>query len=178
MNNNNYIKRSISDRIKYLSDSFPVIVLTGPRQSGKSTLLQNLFPHYKYITFDNPVIKEQVLDDPGLFVESLTEKTILDEIQYVPNILPYLKIIVDSNRGSGNHFILTGSQPFTMISGLVETLAGRAVILELLPFSLNEFNNQAVIRMSDLFEYIYKGFYPDTAIHKYPINEYYGVVTK
>lgn len=174
MENINYIPRKISSQVLKVAESFPAIVLTGPRQSGKSTLLKNLFKNYKYLTFDDPVTRERAKSDPGLFVETLDFNVIIDEMQYVPEILPYLKIVIDENREKGNLFILTGSQSFSLMEGVTESLAGRVAVLELLPFALEEFNSDNVIKINKLYELIFKGFYPDPAVHNYPIKEYYS----
>ncbi len=93
-----YLHREIEPFLQKAAQQFPVIALTGPRQSGKSTTLQHLFQHFTYLTFDDPVIRRQAKDDPGLFIEQVPPFSILDEIQYVPEILPYIKIRVDQNR--------------------------------------------------------------------------------
>jgi len=94
-----YIHREIEKIIVKAVNQFPAVVLTGPRQSGKSTMLKQLFSdQYKYVTFDDPLNRERALSDPKFFLGSLGEKVILDEIQYVPQLLSYVKIIIDENR--------------------------------------------------------------------------------
>jgi hypothetical protein len=115
------------------------VALTGLRQSGKTTLLKTLFKEkYKFVSFDDPAQRERALADPRLFLDNLGNNVIFDEIQYIPQILSYLKIIVDNNRTKKGLFILTGSQQFNLMKGLTETLAGRAAILNLLPFGRKE----------------------------------------
>ncbi len=160
-----YYKREIEKKIKDAARQFPVVALTGPRQSGKSTLLQHLYPAYGYFTFDDPLLRQAAKDDPGLFIDNITRPVILDEIQYVPELMPYIKMIVDKNRRQYGQFILTGSQVFNLMDSLSETLAGRVVILELLPFTLQETKLSIKVGLKDLFDACFKGFYPDPAVH-------------
>lgn len=135
----NYIHRDIEPVIKSLARQFPAVVITGPRQAGKSTLLQKLFGKtHTYTALDDPITREEALADPRMFLESLGAKAIIDEIQYAPHLLSYLKIAIDQDRDKRGRFILTGSQQFTMMKEIGETLAGRIGIAELLPFSLSE----------------------------------------
>jgi len=140
MKNNpiHFVQRQLEKTLKNLICQFPAVVVTGPRQSGKSTLLKKLFTRYQYVTFDDPVKREAALRDPQFFLESLGEKAILDEIQYVPHLTDYLKIIIDSDRAKRGRFILTGSQQFSMMKTIGDSLAGRVAITELMPFSHSE----------------------------------------
>lgn len=129
------IEEVLQDRIKH----FPALALTGPRQSGKSTLVKNVFGKtHTIVSFDDPVARERAISDPRLFMKSAGEKIIFDEIQYVPEILSYIKILIDSNRCRYGRFIITGSQQFNLIKNLGDTLAGRIALFDLLPFSLEE----------------------------------------
>ena len=95
------------------------MAVTGPRQSGKSTLLKELFSKaYNYISFDDPVIREQVISDPRLFLDNAGEKIIFDEIQYAPQFLSYIKIMIDNERFKKGRFLFTGSQQFPLIKNL------------------------------------------------------------
>lgn len=119
--------------------AFPAIVLSGPRQSGKSTTLRRLFGDtHQYVTFDDPVVREKCLEDPRLFLDNLKSRVILDEIQHVPKILSYIKMFIDEDRQKKGRFIITGSQQFNLIKELGDTLAGRAALLTLLPFNFLE----------------------------------------
>lgn len=130
--------RILTKTIKKAIKSFPTAVVTGPRQSGKTTLLKNLFRHtYKYINLEDPDTRMRAKEDPRTFLEQCREPTILDEIQYVPELLPYIKTRIDEKRKAGS-WILTGSQNFILMQGVSESLAGRAAVLSLLPFSLAE----------------------------------------
>src|SRR4030042_6733922 len=104
-----YYPRIIERALKDAQRHFPALLLTGPRQSGKSTTLTRLFNKHDYVTFDDPVIRAQALSDPALFLADHPAPVILDEIQYVPQLLPHVKILVDKRRNVGGQFILTGS---------------------------------------------------------------------
>jgi hypothetical protein len=146
-----YVNRQIEAQIKPALQQFPIIALTGPRQTGKTTLLKYLIPQYIYFTFDDPVLRKQAKDDPGLFIENVPASSVLDEIQYAPEILPYLKMRVDRNRENKGQFVLTGSQVFHLMAGLTETLVGRAAILELLPFSFHELDIESPATLQQLW---------------------------
>ena len=134
-----YIRRQIEPLLTRLVRQFPAIALTGPRQCGKSTLLKKLFsPTYRYVTFDDPLTREQATSDPKLFLETVGERVILDEIQYVPHLLSYVKMAIDAHRQRPGRFLFTGSQQFAMIKDLGDSLAGRIALLELLPFHVEE----------------------------------------
>lgn len=130
--------RTLAFSLKRVIKTFPAVVLTGPRQSGKTTLLKNEFQQtHKYINLEVPEFRLRAKSDPVGFLGDITGPVILDEIQYVPELLPYIKNSIDENRIPGN-WILTGSQNFVLMQGVSESLAGRAAILSLLPFSLSE----------------------------------------
>lgn len=160
-----YINRAIERYLREAQEQFPILAVTGPRQAGKSTLLQHLFPEYPYYTFDDPVLRRQAKDDPGLFLETLSPPAILDEIQYVPELLPHLKMSVDRRRELTGRYFLTGSQTFHLMAGLTETLAGRIALFELLPFSREELGYRNSTPLPKLFELLFRGFYPDPCVH-------------
>ena len=174
----NYIKRDIETKLISLSKSFPAIALTGPRQSGKSTLLKHLFGKtHEYITFDDPLTRERAISDPKLFIDELKNKVIIDEIQYVPEILSYIKIAIDNKRQVKGSFLLTGSQQFTMIKNLGDTLAGRIALLELLPFSSNEImgNKKTENTMNTFVSSCLRGSYPELITEKkIDLDSWYG----
>ena len=136
-----YVRRNIEKILKSQIRNFPSLALTGPRQSGKSTTLKKLFPDFQYISFDDISVINRANDDIGLFMDTLNEKVIFDEIQYFPEITRYLKIKIDQDRNFKGRYILTGSSQFSLIKNLTETLAGRIGILNLLPFDLMEIKN-------------------------------------
>lgn len=135
-----YQKRLIEKILRKVKDQFPILLLTGPRQVGKSTVLQQISENqYSPVTFDDPLVRAQAKDDPNLFFKNNHPPLLLDEIQYVPELFPYLKMKVDQNRRDGD-YLMTGSQAFVMMKNVSESLAGRVGILELQGISLREAN--------------------------------------
>ncbi len=171
-----YIHRSMENDLLKRAKEFPVIVLTGPRQTGKSTMLRKIFPSHNYISFDDPLIKNLAAQDPKLFLENNPAPLLIDEIQYVPELLPYIKIEVDSNRSLHGRYILTGSQIFGLMAGISESLAGRAVLYELLGFSFEELSTKKLINntFSGCFKTIYKGFFPEPCVHNVDPTAFYS----
>jgi predicted AAA+ superfamily ATPase len=151
-----YIQRTLEKEIKRGVNSFPVVTLTGPRQSGKTTLLKHLFPKMEYISLENPDILMLAKNDPVGFLNNLKSSAILDEVQKVPELLSYIQGIVDEVNDSGM-FILSGSQQFNLMSGITQSLAGRTAIYKLFPFTFSEVG---VSKSSNLNELMLKGFYP------------------
>lgn len=136
--NDQYIPRESEAFVRRIVHSFPSVALTGMRQAGKSTLLRHTFPDFTYVTFDDPLRQQEALEDPALFLQKCPEPVILDEIQYVPEITRFIKLKIDQQRNVYGRFILTGSQQFTLIKHLGDSLAGRIGLLELYPFSIHE----------------------------------------
>ena len=174
-----YYRRSIEQVINEYKEQFPILLLTGPRQVGKSTLFKELFqPEYKYFSLDDPILKEQIINDPRLFLKNNSEKLIIDEVQYAPSIFPYLKMKVDENREDGM-YLMTGSQAFVLMKNVSETLAGRVGILELQGISLREqfdieFNRpfipndeyiaereKKITEYTNLWQRIHRGYMPE-----------------
>lgn len=168
-----YIHRAIEGDLKVAVREFPVVVLTGPRQTGKSTLLQKCFPAYGYTTLDDPFTRKIARDDPNLFL-SRAPRMIIDEIQYLPELLPYVKIAVDRDRGRNGRFLLTGSQFFPLMSGVTESLAGRAALYELLGFSCEELPRLSAGAPKSCFAAMFKGFYPEVAVQGVDRNRFYS----
>jgi len=133
-----YIHRTIEKLLPGILATFPCLAVTGPRQSGKSTLLRQALPEYRYVTLDDPAVSEQAKSDPVFFLDSQGEHCIIDEIQLAPDILSYVKMRVDADRGRNGRFVFTGSQQFSMIRNLGDSLAGRIALLDLLPFAAGE----------------------------------------
>lgn len=133
-----YIQRTIEQLLPGILATFPCLAVTGPRQSGKSTLLRHALPDYRYVTLDDPAVLEQAHSDPVYFLDGLGERCIIDEIQLAPGILSYVKIRVDADRSRNGRFVFTGSQQFGMIRNLGDSLAGRIALLDLLPFAAGE----------------------------------------
>lgn len=140
-----YIQRTIEKLIPGILATFPCLAVTGPRQSGKSTLLRHALPEYRYVTLDDPALLEQAHSDPVYFLDSLGERCIIDEIQLAPGILSYVKLRVDADRNRNGRFVFTGSQQFGMIRNLGDSLAGRIALLDLLPFAASEMQQATAI---------------------------------
>lgn len=130
-----YLHRTLEPIIEKVSQQFPVLMLTGARQVGKTRLLKHLSGDQRqYVTLDDPVLLALAKEDPRLFLKRFTPPVLIDEIQYAPGLLPYIKMAVDSTHTKGGYW-LTGSQPFQLMRGVSESLAGRVGILNLLGLS-------------------------------------------
>ncbi len=152
------LNRKLGEKIKESALKMPILAITGPRQSGKSTLIQAIFPDHNYLNLEDPELRRFALSDPKGFLHSNNGKVILDEIQYVPHLFSYIQVISDQEKVAGQ-FILSGSQNFQLIESISQSLAGRVSIFNLLPFSLEEIKNSP-FEMESYEEYLLKGFYP------------------
>nr|WP_051185113.1 ATP-binding protein [Desulfatiglans anilini] len=136
---NRYIQRSLEEALRRAVDQFPAVVLTGPRQSGKTTTLKHLFgAEYGYVSVEPPDIRASAEEDPRGFLELHPPPVIFDEIQYAPSLLPYIKERIDSRREKPGQYLLTGSQNLLLVQNVSESLAGRAAVLRLLPLAARE----------------------------------------
>src|SRR5579872_5954230 len=131
------LKRDATTILLEKSKSYPVIVITGPRQSGKSTLSKSLFPQKMYVSLEELDHRQFALDDPRGFLAQFPDGAILDEVQHVPPLFSYIQTIVDAEFKPGM-FVLTGSQQFGLTAKITQSLAGRAGFIQLLPFTINE----------------------------------------
>lgn len=139
---NRYVERTIEAAVRNVSDTFPVLLLTGPRQVGKTTLLMKMAEKgRRVVSFDDPSIRKAAIDDPAIFLQRYEPPILIDEIQYVPELFPYIKIYVDQHKRCGD-FWLTGSQTFRMMKNVTESLAGRVGILEMEGLSSSEINGK------------------------------------
>lgn len=156
-----YLKRNAEKSILRLLKAFPVVGLTGPRQSGKSTLLQHLLKDYEYVSFDDIRKIQLYEEDPVGFMNRYAKKIIFDEVQNVPEIFQSVKFLVDKNRLNYGNFVLTGSSNFSFLHSASESLAGRIGLLSLLPFEYRE------IPKAQQKEAIFKGSYPELILRDY-----------
>ena len=135
-----YIHRAIEDIVKESANNFKAVLVTGARQTGKSTLLKHLYPEIKEISFDDPFAEEQAKNNPDMFMMLNEPPVFLDEIQYVPSLFRYIKMSCDKSNDKGL-FFLSGSQPFKLMDMVSDSLAGRIPIIEMTPLSLREIMN-------------------------------------
>ncbi len=176
-----YIHRTIEKRLSYLAKHFPVVLVCGARQVGKTTLLQQIRENsdqkMNYVTLDYPKLRMLAKSDPELFLQQYETPVVIDEIQYAPELLPYIKIRIDRNQRAGQYY-LTGSQAFHMMQGVSESLAGRAGILtmyslsrsEILGYESKAFRPDRVSErelddtVTEIFEKIYRGSMPKAIV--------------
>lgn len=152
------IHRTIQEKLLRISSQMPVITITGPRQSGKTTLVKYMFPNHTYINLEMPSNRELAKEDPHRFFSFYPPYLILDEVQRVPDLLSYIQVIVDESGNKGQ-FILTGSENLLLSEKITQSLAGRTHIATLLPLSLIELQD-ASISYNNYMPYIHNGFYP------------------
>lgn len=148
-------KRSIAAIVERFSQIYPVIGIIGPRQSGKTTLAQTLFPHLPYVNLENLDVRLQAQNDPRAFLARYKNGAIFDEVQHVPELLSYLQQIVDESPQKGR-YVVTGSQNFALNEQISQSLSGRIGILTLLPLSMDELNTAS----DDFISAIFRGGYP------------------
>ncbi|MFC1745901.1 ATP-binding protein [Candidatus Riflebacteria bacterium] len=153
------IPRLAEKALEKLARSFPVVAITGPRQSGKTTLAKLVFQHKPYVSLENPDTLDHALNDPRDFLASYQQGAVFDEVQRAPQLFSYLQEIVDASNKTGR-FIVTGSCQFSLVAKITQSLAGRIGFLQLLPFSLAELKNSWKPKTCDMLFY---GLYP--ALH-------------
>ena len=172
-----YIHRQIEEVVCKAAQSFKAVLITGARQTGKSTLLRELFPERKQLSFDDLFLEEQAKENPEMFMMLHEPPVIMDEVQRVPDLFRYLKLHCDGSEAKGQ-FLLSGSQPFSLMRLASESLAGRVAVLELSTLSLRELTGDSfsapfvpgldylrerqktVVKPKNIWEYIHRGGYP------------------
>ena len=154
-----WIPRDLETRLLRSERTRPVLVLTGARQTGKTSTFRRLFPDHEFVSLDLPTEAEQAEKEPQSFVRRHPAPVIIDEVQYAPGLFRYLKIAVDANRGRHGQFLLTGSQKFTLMKSVSESLAGRADIAELETLSFAEI--QGALPKAAVETAIVRGGFPE-----------------
>ncbi len=152
------IERTVKKHVLRLAKQYPVVTITGPRQSGKTTLCQALFPKKPYVSLENPDNRRLAVKDPKQFLADFPDGLVLDEIQKAPELLSYIQGIVDEQQKEGM-FIITGSQQFELMNSITQSLAGRTALVKLLPFSYDEIYGQNKKRQN-INKVLFTGFYP------------------
>lgn len=165
-------KRLLAKKLREAATSFPVTVLTGPRQSGKTTLLKSLFPDRKYINLENPDDLMMMKEDPRGILENHGHEWIIDEVQNMPELLSYIHGIIEQKSHPGR-FVLSGSQNILLLEAVSESLAGRAAILELLPLSYSEYLTHENLPRLSLWDFLFYGGYPRPYQEKLDFAQWY-----
>ena len=163
---NRYLKKTITDAIPF----FPVITITGPRQSGKTTLCKNLFPDMPYINLETASVREQIMRDTAGFLNNYPAGLIIDEAHHYPELFSYIQVAVDENPD--RKYILTGSSNFSLLEKITQSLAGRTALFTLLPFSFRELDDLTNNASTDRL--ILNGGYPAVWAKNTPINLFCG----
>jgi len=164
------IKRTLERKLKQLINVFSIVSVTGPRQSGKTTLIKSVFPNLPYVSLENPDDRQFAQNDPRGFLDNYPSGAVFDDIQRTPDLFSYLQGIVDENKSI--KYILSGAQNFLLSERISQSLAGRVGIVKLMPFSMSELND-ANLLSTDFKEVAYKGFYPIIFDHKIPPEDFY-----
>ena len=180
-----YIKRHIEEAVLNRAKMKGAVVVTGARQTGKTTLMENIKPNISKVSFDHLPTRRSAIDEPSVFFDLNPPPIFIDEVQYAPVIFHYIKILLDKSRNKGD-FFLTGSQSFELMKNVTESLAGRAGILELLGLSLREINRESwnkpfmptftylkernatktSLRIPDIWKIIHRGCLPELVLNK------------
>jgi predicted AAA+ superfamily ATPase len=166
------VDRAIIKQMLFFKDKYPILALTGPRQSGKTTLLKEVFPDYTYLSLENPDLRAFAENDPNGFLEKYSKYCIFDEVQRVPQLFSYLQTIVDDSKIMGQ-FILSGSQNFLLINNITQSLAGRVALFKLFPFDFNELKAVNMLQ-NDYIKAMIKGFYPAIYDRDIPAGSFYS----
>lgn len=166
------ISRIIKEAIAVYKEKYPVVAVTGPRQSGKTTMLKALFADYAYVSLENPDNREFAESDPNGFLRAYPGKVILDEVQRVPHLFSYIQSWVDES-GQMGQFILSGSQNFHLMHNITQSLAGRVALFKLLPLDMSELISADLLK-DDYADMMIKGFYPAIYDRDIPSKVFYA----
>ena len=166
------INRGIANSVFKYRTKYPVIAITGPRQSGKTTMLKSVFPDYEYVSLENPDNRNFAENDPNGFLNRYTKKIILDEVQRVPTLFSYIQTRVDES-GEMGQYILSGSQNFHLMENITQSLAGRVAIFKLFPFDIQELRTEGLLPENYL-QILIKGFYPAIYDRDIPSKVFYS----
>ena len=169
-----WIHREISDQLKRMATAFPAVILTGARQTGKTSLLRHLFPDYHYVSLDLQLLAEQAEDAPDSFLQDHPPPVVIDEVQYAPGLFRHLKFAIDRHRQRKGQFILTGSQKFTLMREVSDSLAGRCALLSLPGLCVEEIKTTGWLAATDAHKLLIRGGFPelwaDTSI---PVRDFH-----
>ena len=173
-----FIDRAISSQILAAQQYFPVICVTGPRQSGKTSLCKNLFSGYKYVNLEDLAMRSAAINDPIGFLNFYGPRMIIDEVQNVPQLLSMIQVRVDED--STLRYVITGSSNFSLMASMSQSLAGRVAVFTLLPLSLKELPDEQLEKSTDSL--MLRGLYPGTVVkrapHKMFFSNYYDTYVK
>jgi len=180
--NSYMIKRELSQELKQVSIQYPVITITGPRQTGKTFLAKHFFKDFPYFNLEDLEQRDFALNDPKGFLAQMKNGGIIDEFQHAPNLSSYIQVIVDENREKKAQFILTGSQQFSLMKEVSQSLAGRTAVISLLPCSMRELKQSSTSsevkdyknRLRDKNFFLFQGFYPAVYKDKIPATKFYS----
>lgn len=165
------IPRQLADKAAELLQKYPIISITGPRQSGKTTLARMLRPDYRYVSLESLTEREFARQDPKGFLETYQNGVILDEVQYVPELFSYLQVMTDERQRNGE-YILTGSQNFLLMEKITQSLAGRVAVFNLLPFSWQELR-ETTYAPASWEAYLVGGSYPRRLVQDIDLAQFY-----
>ena len=165
-----YIYRNLSSKILDVQEFFPVTVITGPRQSGKTSLCRELFPEHNYMNLEDITQRAFATNDPNRFLDRYAGSVIIDEVQNVPELLSAIQVRVDQD--CAQRFILTGSSNFALMRGITQSLAGRAALFTLLPLSLREISDRVAAQSTE--QILFNGQYPGVIAGRIPVQYFYS----
>ncbi len=164
------VRRELGEYAAFIATKYPVVTITGPRQSGKTTLAKYVFSEKPYANLEDPVTREFALTDPKAFLAQFHDGAVIDEIQRVPELFSYIQVLIDGQKRNGM-FVLTGSHQFAVQHSISQSLAGRTALLKLLPFSIQEAFTYGELSIDELLR---SGFYPGIFDQAIPPTQAYG----